>query len=144
MTSSYYKGAHGIFIVYDVTDRESFLSIGNWLPEIEQNSTAGVSKVLIGNKTDLDYKRQVTKEEGQVCAKKFGMKFIETSAKQASNVQEAFKIMARDIRARLGKIGNHTTPSSHLNGTSSHVAKGMALLSRLPLTKFHFRCEASG
>ena len=71
--------------------------------EIEKNAAPSVSKVLIGNKTDLDYKRAVTTMEGQTLAESLGMKFIETSAQQPSNVTEAFRMMARDVQAKIAK-----------------------------------------
>lgn len=103
MTGSYYKGAHGIFLVYDITDRDSFLSLGLWLAEIEKHSNPNVVKILVANKTDLDFKRIITKEEGQNLASKNNMKYIETSARQTFCVQEAFKLMVREIKNNLTK-----------------------------------------
>ena len=60
ITSSYYKGAHGIIVVYDVTDRESFKAIDHWMDEVDKHAKESVNKILVGNKCDLDYDRKVT------------------------------------------------------------------------------------
>ena len=64
LTSSYYRGAHGIIIVYDVTNRDSFDNVRQWMTEIERFATENVNKLLIGNKCDLEEKREVSFEEG--------------------------------------------------------------------------------
>lgn len=65
ITSSYYRGAHGIVIVYDVTDRDSFEAVKNWIGEIDKYSDEKVFKFLVGNKSDLVERRQVSAEEGR-------------------------------------------------------------------------------
>jgi len=65
ITSSYYRGAHGIVIVYDVTDRDSFEAVKNWIGEIDKYSDEKVFKFLVGNKCDLADRRQVSTEEGR-------------------------------------------------------------------------------
>lgn len=64
ITSSYYKGAHGIILVYDITDRQSFKDIENWLAEVDKFGNENVVKLLVGNKSDLENNRQVKTEEG--------------------------------------------------------------------------------
>lgn len=97
ITASYYRGGAGILVVYDISDRESFNNINSWLIEIEKNAKKGVYKLLIGNKCDLEDKRQVTFEEGKEFAQSNGMKFVETSAKTSQNVKEVFELMSKDI-----------------------------------------------
>ena len=87
ITSSYYKGAHGIIVVYDMTDRESFGKIQDWMQEIEKHASDNISRILIANKSDLEEKRQVTAEEGQELADHFCIRFLETSAKDSNNVE---------------------------------------------------------
>lgn len=65
ITSSYYRGAHGIVIVYDVTDRESFEGVKNWIGEIDKYAEEKVFKFLVGNKSDLADRRQISTEEGR-------------------------------------------------------------------------------
>jgi Ras-related protein Rab-1A len=86
ITASYYKGAHGIILVYDITDRQSFKDIENWLAEVDKYGNENVVKLLVGNKSDLEASRQVKTEEGKTLADSLGIKFLETSAKDAVNV----------------------------------------------------------
>ena len=95
--ASYYRGAHGILLIYDVTDKDSFKNLSNWLIEIEKNSSKNVLKVLIGNKTDLEDKRVISYNQGKEFADSYGLKYIETSAKKNLNVNEAFSILGREL-----------------------------------------------
>lgn len=101
ITSSYYRGAHGIIIVYDVTDRDSFNDVKNWMQEIEKYAMENVNKLLVGNKCDLSNKKVVTYDEGKELADSYGIRFVETSAKNAHNVDQAFHLMAGEIKQRL-------------------------------------------
>jgi len=98
ITSSYYRGAHGIIVVYDVTDKDSFNNVKTWLKEISLYACANVNKLLVGNKCDLEDKRAVTFEEAKEFADANGMPFLETSAKRAINVEKAFTTMAGQIK----------------------------------------------
>ena len=95
--ASYYRGAHGILLLYDVTDKDSFKNLSNWLIEIEKNANKNVLKVLIGNKTDLEDKRVITYNQGKEFADTYGLKFIETSAKKNLNVSEAFTTLGKEL-----------------------------------------------
>ena len=104
ITASYYRGGNGVLVVYDITERETFENLNTWLIEIEKNANKNVYKLLIGNKCDLEDKRQVTYQEGKDFADSNGMKFIETSAKTASKVQEAFELLTSEIiKSNLNK-----------------------------------------
>ena len=100
ITSSYYRGAHGIIVVYDTTDKASFTNVKQWLAEIERYACSSVNKLLVGNKNDLPQNRAVSTEEAQKFADEMGIELIETSAKTATNVQESFMKMARQIKDR--------------------------------------------
>ena len=104
ITSSYYKGAHGLILVFDLTDRQSFMDLDNWLMEIEKHASERVIKLLIGNKSDLEGARTVSYEEAFNYAKGNGMKYMETSAKTAKNVTEAFCFMAKNIKEAVGGL----------------------------------------
>ena len=95
--ASYYRGAHGILLLYDVTDKDSFKNLNNWLIEIEKNANKNVLKILIGNKTDLEDKRVISYNQGKEFADNYGLKFIETSAKKNLNVNEAFETLGREL-----------------------------------------------
>jgi Ras-related protein Rab-1A len=97
ITASYYRGAAGIAIVYDITEPESFNNINSWLIEVEKNASKNVYKILIGNKCDLEEKRKIPFEQGKEFAETHGMKFFETSAKNAHNVEQAFVTMTKEI-----------------------------------------------
>ncbi|TYJ57608.1 GTP-binding protein ypt2 [Cryptococcus floricola] len=101
ITTAYYRGAMGILLIYDVTDEKSFSNIRTWLANIEQHASPGANKILIGNKCDWEEKRAVTLEQGRALADEFGLRFLETSAKANEGVEEAFFILARDIKTRL-------------------------------------------
>merc|ERR1711976_211018 len=96
ITKTYYKGAHGIILTYDVTDENSFKNIRNWVKQIEQNAQNNVCKVLVGNKSDRD-DRKVTYDAGNSLATEYNMQFFETSAKTNYNVNETFTYLTREI-----------------------------------------------
>jgi Ras-related protein Rab-1A len=99
--SFHFLGAQGIIIVYDVTDRETFDNVRTWITEIEKYSQAGVCKILVGNKCDMEDKRQVSEDEGREFAAQFGMPFLETSAKATLQVDAAFETMTREIKDKI-------------------------------------------
>ena len=103
ITKTYYKGAHGIILTYDVTDQNSFKNIRNWIKQIEANAQTNVCKVLVGNKCDKP-DRVVTEEEGKKLADDFNMSFFETSAKTNQNVNEVFNFLTAEIlKSNAGK-----------------------------------------
>jgi Ras-related protein Rab-2A len=97
ITRSYYRGACGALLVYDVTRRETFSHLQTWLEDAKANANTALTIMLIGNKADLESKRQVSKEEGEAFANEHGLVFMETSAKTAMNVEEAFMRTAHMI-----------------------------------------------
>jgi len=102
ITSSYYRGAHGIIVVYDVTDQESFNNVKQWLQEIDRYACENVNKLLVGNKCDLTNKKVVDYTSAKEYADQLGIPFLETSAKNATNVEQAFMTMAAEIKNRVG------------------------------------------
>ncbi|KAJ6386293.1 hypothetical protein OIU77_029296 [Salix suchowensis] len=89
ITRSYYRGAAGALLVYDIT-RETFNHLASWLEDARQHANPNMSIMLIGNKCDLAHRRAVTKEEGEQFARENGLLFLEASARTAQNVEEAF------------------------------------------------------
>ena len=98
--SAYYRGSHGIMLVYDTTAESSFTNVQTWLSEIGKHAPEGVGRILVGNKADLTEQRAVPYEDAKAVAKELGIgQFLETSAKDASNVEDAFLTLARELHA---------------------------------------------
>ncbi|KAK4485007.1 hypothetical protein RD792_007615 [Penstemon davidsonii] len=97
VTSAYYRGAVGALVVYDVSRRQTFDSIGRWLNELQTYSDMNVVTILVGNKSDLKDAREVTTVEGKSLAEAQGLFFIETSALDSSNVAAAFQTVVKEI-----------------------------------------------
>uniref|UniRef100_A0A8C2WTF8 RAB1A, member RAS oncogene family b n=1 Tax=Cyclopterus lumpus TaxID=8103 RepID=A0A8C2WTF8_CYCLU len=128
ITSSYYRGAHGIIVVYDVTDQESFNNVKQWLQEIDRYASENVNKLLVGNKCDLTTKKVVDYTTAKEFADSLAIPFLETSAKNATNVEQAFMTMAAEIKKRMGPgatAGGGEKPSMKLTpGTSVKPSSG--------------------
>ncbi|XP_063172988.1 ras-related protein Rab-13 [Candoia aspera] len=103
ITTAYYRGAMGIILVYDITDEKSFENIQNWMKSIKENASAGVERLLLGNKCDMEVKRKVSRDQAEKLSREHGIKFFETSAKSSLNVEEAFNTLARDILLKSAK-----------------------------------------
>jgi Ras-related protein Rab-1A len=106
ITSAYYRGADGIIMVFDVTSTESFDHVNDWLKEVNRYAAEGTVKLLVGNKSDRTADRVVTEEQAKEFADELGIPYIETSAKSAKNVEEAFLTMAGElIRQKAARGG---------------------------------------
>ena len=97
INSSYYRGAHGIIVVYDVTDTDSFENTQTWLGDISRYACSEVPRILIGNKCDDITKKEVDYIYGKDFSEKEGMPFIETSAKDGTNILEAFELITEEM-----------------------------------------------
>ncbi|KAG7274773.1 hypothetical protein CRUP_015760 [Coryphaenoides rupestris] len=129
ITQSYYRSAHGAMVAYDITRRPTFESVPHWIHEIRHYGAAGVVLILIGNKSDLHGERQVLFEDACTLAEDKGvLAALETSAKEAQNVDAAFILMARELLARNGTpITDEVpreTPQFMLGRNSSHPVCG--------------------
>lgn len=106
ITSAYYRGADGIIMVYDVTSGDSFEHVNDWLKEVNRYASEGTCKLLVGNKSDRTTDKVVTAEQAKEYADDLGIAFLETSAKSAQNVEEAFLTMAGElIKQRVSRSG---------------------------------------
>jgi Ras-related protein Rab-1A len=109
ITSAYYRGADGIIMVYDVTSQDSFEHVNDWLKEVNRYASEGTCKLLVGNKCDRIADKVVTAEQAKEFSEDLGIHFLETSAKSAKNVEEAFLTMAGELikqREARGADGN--------------------------------------
>jgi len=123
ITSSYYRGAHGIIVVYDVTESDSFNNVRQWLHEIDRYANENVNKLLVGNKSDLTSKKAVDYQTAKAFADEIGIPFLETSAKNATNVEQAFMTMAAEIKNRMAsQPAINAAPRSTVN-----VGRGQAV-----------------
>ncbi|XP_014248382.1 ras-related protein Rab-10 [Cimex lectularius] len=100
ITTSYYRGAMGIMLVYDITNEKSFENMAKWLRNIEDHANEDVEKMILGNKCDMEDKRTVSKQRGETIAREHGVRFLETSAKDNTNVEKAFYELAEVILDR--------------------------------------------
>eukprot|EP00127_Corallochytrium_limacisporum_P000883 Clim_evm16s29 gene=Clim_evmTU16s29 len=115
ITTAYYRGAMGILLVYDITNAQSFENIKNWVRNIEAHASEEVEKMILGNKCDMEDKREVPKERGEKIAGEYGAKFLETSAKNNINVEEAFMTIARDIKKKMDLKAVQPKPNPNAN-----------------------------
>ncbi|XP_026454807.1 ras-related protein RABD1-like isoform X2 [Papaver somniferum] len=129
ITSSYYRGAHGIIIVYDVTEKESFDNVKQWLSEIDRYANDTVCKLLVGNKCDLVEEKVVETETAKAFAEKLGISFLETSAKDSINVEQIFSTMAAEIKKRIGNQ-QPTGPTSNKKVAKAVQMKGQPIQPR--------------
>ncbi|XP_032810494.1 ras-related protein Rab-10 [Petromyzon marinus] len=97
ITTSYYRGAMGIMLVYDITNAKSFENISKWLRNIDEHASEDVERMLLGNKCDMEDKRVVPKEKGEQISREHNIRFFETSAKSNINIEKAFFTLAEDI-----------------------------------------------
>lgn len=96
ITSTYYRGTHGVIVVYDVTNGESFVNVKRWLQEIDQNCDV-VNRILVGNKNDCPEKKVVQTEDAHKFSEQIGIELYETSAKENINVEEVFFAITRQV-----------------------------------------------
>lgn len=115
ITSSYYRGSHGIIIVYDITDQSSFNSIRGWLEEIKSYADPKVQRLLVGNKCDLTSKRVIQEADAKAYADELNMPFLETSAHDATNVENAFMQIAHQIAATATSMQNMHSATVSVN-----------------------------
>ncbi|XP_061703432.1 ras-related protein Rab-26-like [Syngnathoides biaculeatus] len=103
VTHAYYRDAHALLLLYDVTNKTSFDNIQAWLTEIHEYAQQDVVLMLLGNKADATHERAVKREDGERLAKEFGVPFMETSARSGLNVELAFTAVAKELKHRSGK-----------------------------------------
>ncbi|KAL1743425.1 P-loop containing nucleoside triphosphate hydrolase protein [Schizophyllum fasciatum] len=128
ITRSYYRGAAGCLLVYDVTSRRSFENLHTWLADVREHADPHLTCILVGNKVDLcddsdgaasttRRERQVSTDEGEIFAKENKLLFVEASAKSGQNVELAFEQATRDIldKVRRGVFDDDRSPGVKLS-----------------------------
>lgn len=109
ITSSYYKGAKGAIIVYDITNEDSFNNVESWMNEVTKKGKTDMQFLLVGNKKDLINDRKVTEQKGIDKAKELNMNLFEASALEKTNVNEAFNYLVKEIYLNIRKGKNINT-----------------------------------
>ena len=102
ITGAYYKGSKGAFVVYDKTRKETFESVDRWINDLKSTGDSKITIILIGNKCDLEDKREISKENGEEKARSFGCAFLETSALSGDNIEKGFEMMISEIFKKFG------------------------------------------
>ena len=118
ITTHYYRGTHGALICYDITNKESFDNIKMWLQEFSRHSRENVPRILVGNKSDLDDRRSVEQSEAKEYADEMGIPYLETSAKDLKNVENAFTTLVGDIITRSNHLNEENRQSINLKDTN--------------------------
>lgn len=139
ITSAYYRGADSIVLVYDTTDRESFDHIDSWLQEVNKYSNDNTVKVLIGNKSDKNEERKITSEEGKAKADSAGMLFIETSAKDATHIEDAFLM----ISSKLVQVRERMDAAAAALASSGRGGQGLQLTASSAMDSISSSCCSS-
>jgi len=128
ISSTYYRGAHGIIVVYDVTNRTSFDNVKRWLTEIDKYARENVNKLLVGNKADIADTdggvRQVATDEGKQFAEQNDIPFLETSAKLGTFVDTAFLMMAHEIKNKMTHASGSSSGGTKVSGGGETEKKG--------------------
>lgn len=110
ITSSFYRGAHGIIVVYDISDQASFNNVKLWLQEIARYASQGVCRMLVGNKVDLSDRRVIDTNTAKEYADTQSIPFMETSSKEGTNVDQVFERMAQEVmRSQVGGWGSNSS-----------------------------------
>ena len=111
ITGAYFKGSKGALVVYDITQKSTYESLEKWINDLKSAGDPKITIILIGNKSDLEENRQVSKEQGEEKAKSFGCAFLETSALSGDNIDKAFNMMVKEI---FEKFSNDSAEDSEL------------------------------
>lgn len=115
ITSAYYRGAVGALLVYDVTRHSTFESVERWLKELRDHTDPNIVVMLVGNKSDLRHLVAVSTEDGRSLAERESLYFMETSALEATNVENAFS----EVLAQIYHVVSKKAMESGENGTAS-------------------------
>ena len=128
IAKNFYRGAHGVLLVYDICQKNSFLDVKSWIEQIIENAdNDDIVMILCGNKCDNEKERKISKEEGENLAKNYGIPFFECSAKNNFNINQIFETMAQKI---YSKVGNRQSSSVKLTSNSIKKKIGKCCISK--------------
>ena len=113
-------------MTYDITDRDSFAKVSEWMSEVDKHAQENISRILVGNKKDLEDQRQGPYNEAKDLADHFNVRFLETSAKNASNVEDAFTLMTREIKSKVAT----SAPKRPTHDNSTKISKNTKKLNQ--------------
>ncbi|NXW11029.1 RAB25 protein, partial [Fregetta grallaria] len=112
ITSAYYRGAVGALVVFDITKHQTYNVVDRWLKELYDHAEASIVVMLVGNKTDLAQAREVPMEEAKMFADNNGLLFVETSALDSTNVEQAFETILKEIFHKVQKQKQRSSQSN--------------------------------
>ena len=101
ITSAYYKGAKGAFVVYDITKMKTFKNLDKWITELKANGNEDIYIILIGNKLDLEKNREVMTNDVKRKAEELKVGYFETSALDGSNIEHAFDVIIEEMSKKI-------------------------------------------
>ena len=128
ITRIFYRGAHCVFLTYDITREETFSNIIDWLKEVKQHASQDIVIYLIGNRADLEDEREVTKERAIDFCKQYSIdKFFETSAKTGFNVEEVFSLAGKELYQQQKDQTTEEEDPKVVTDTPAGKAKGKKL-----------------
>jgi Ras-related protein Rab-8A len=128
IAKNFYRGAHGVLLVYDICQKNSFLDVKSWIEQIIENAdNDDIVMILCGNKCDNEKERKISREEGENLAKNYGIPFFECSAKNNININKMFETMAQKI---FTKVGNRQSSSVKLTPNSIKKKIGKCCISK--------------
>ena len=112
ITKNYYKGSHGIILIYDVTNVQTFENVKQWVSQIREEAAQNVIIYLVANKIDMEEERKVKPEEGEKLAEELGFPFVEASAKNGININETFEDLVERIDKVYGNLSQKATKNN--------------------------------
>ncbi|XP_071833429.1 ras-related protein Rab-15-like [Apostichopus japonicus] len=122
VTAQYFRRAQGVILVYDITNEASFRNLYKWINMMHANAPDDMEVLLVGNKSDAEAQRAVSKEEAENLAKSHSMDYIEVSAHQGNNIYQAFSKLAETVLRREQQLRNERVNSlQRTNGTANET-----------------------
>ena len=123
VSKNFFNASEGFIIVYDITKRESFVNVNNWVEQIKEIAPNYSKSIIFGNKCDLKEMRDIDINEGKELANKFNFKFFETSAKEGININEGFEALVKEIMGDIMSVKSRRNDTTILKKKKHKVKK---------------------